>query len=107
MAFGLFVLGIIFRFSGYFISSGVLPEIFFQLLGIIIYINIFLAVFNLLPIPPLDGSKIFADLFPKQWRSFERVGFYGIIIALFIAFFILPPIANFVFWAITGRGFGF
>ncbi|HDH31419.1 MAG TPA: site-2 protease family protein [Candidatus Wolfebacteria bacterium] len=94
-------------FSGYFLAAAILPPIFIQFLGLIIYINIFLALFNLLPFPPLDGSKVFATLFPRQWRSFSRLGFMGIFLALFIAFFILSPIAQFIFWLITGVGFSF
>lgn len=82
-------------------------SLFFQFLGLIVYINIFLALFNLVPFPPLDGSKIFADLFPRHWRYFEHLGFIGIFIALFLAFFLLPPAAQFIFRVITGQGFGF
>lgn len=102
------ILGIILRFfSDYLLISNLAPPIFIMLLSVIVYINIFLALFNLLPFPPLDGSKIFADLFPKQWRYFMSSGFIGIFLALAIAFFILPPIAQFVFKLIVGRGFTF
>jgi len=74
-------------------------------LGFIVYVNIFLALFNLLPFPPLDGSKIFADLFPNQWKYFMQLGMIGIFIALLIAFFILSPVANFVFRLIVGQNF--
>ena len=74
-------------------------------LGFIVYVNIFLALFNLLPFPPLDGSKIFADLFPNQWEYFMQLGMMGIFIALFIAFLFLSPIANFIFRLIVGQGF--
>lgn len=74
-------------------------------LGFIVYVNIFLALFNLLPFPPLDGSKIFADLFPNQWKYFMQLGMMGIFIALFIAFLFLSPIANFIFRLIVGQGF--
>lgn len=101
------ILGLFSRFSGYFVVAGVLPSVFFQFLAIIIYINIFLALFNLLPFPPLDGSKVFADLFPKQWAAFEKIGLIGIFLALVLAFFFLPPVADFVFWIIAGKSFAF
>ncbi len=40
--------------------------------------NIILAIFNLVPIPPLDGSKILASILPgRQGRIFEQVEQYG------------------------------
>lgn len=38
------------------------------LVEVVAGVNISLAVFNLLPIPPLDGSRIFEPLFPAKWR---------------------------------------
>jgi len=47
------------------------------------YINIILALFNLLPVPPLDGSKLLAGLLPVRLReSYLRLGRYGIFIVL-------------------------
>ena len=99
------VFGLILRFFLPIISnySMILPSY----LGFIVYVNLFLALFNLLPFPPLDGSKIFADLFPNQWRYFMRLGMMGIFLALFVAFFILSPVANFIFRIIVGQGFLF
>lgn len=98
-------LGLILRFSSGYISG--FNVTFPLFLSFIIYINIFLALFNLLPFPPLDGSKVFADLFPNQWRYFMQFGFAGVFLALFIAFFFLSPIANLIFWAIVGHSFIF
>ena len=50
----------------------------FLMIAIAVYINLILAFFNLIPIPPLDGSKIVGGLLPVQyldkWYAFERVG---------------------------------
>jgi Zn-dependent protease len=49
-----------------------------------VWINLVLCIFNLLPIPPLDGSKILAGLLPpdlaRSYASFEKYGFLLIIL---------------------------
>jgi len=48
-----------------------------------VFLNIFLFVFNLLPIPPLDGSHILFDLFPNKYTAkYLSLGLYGSIILL-------------------------
>ncbi len=55
----------------------------FAMLGASIWINIILAVFNLLPIPPLDGSKVVMGILPaRQAASFARLEPFGFIILL-------------------------
>lgn len=50
-----------------------------------VWINIMLALFNILPIPPLDGSKILAGVLPpKAARTYERYESYGFIIVLIL-----------------------
>ena len=67
------------------------PRIVIQVMASFISINLVLMVFNLFPIPPLDGSKVlFAFLPPRlvwQWRPIlEQYGFL-----LLLAVFFLPP----------------
>lgn len=58
-------------------------------LGFVAYLNIFLAIFNLVPIPPLDGSKILPLVLPgKTIWDIEKFGFAGILlIFVFLYFF--------------------
>lgn len=91
--------------------TNVIPQNFIILSFIftLIQINIILAIFNLLPIPPLDGSKIFLNLLPidssVKWQdTFERYGIIILLITLFIPVFgnktlidlILTPTVNFI-----------
>jgi Zn-dependent protease len=94
------------------ILLGVILGIFYQVTGIyhpiiqiIAVTNFYLAFFNLLPLPPLDGSKIFLNLLPietaQKWQeAFDRYGYFLIIILLFlpfagsslISFLVSPPV---------------
>ena len=93
--FGLFVrLGI-----GHFSMVAV------NLLKEVVIINISLALFNLLPFPPLDGSKIFYELFPKAWSRVMHWGIWGLFAALFIASYFLPTIGALLFKIFTGQAY--
>jgi Zn-dependent protease len=81
----------------------VFSDTFIMLAGSVIIINIFLALFNLLPIPPLDGSKILPRFLPFSLRMqyerfrafFENNPFlgFGVVIVLFIVFLGQPLLA--------------
>jgi len=70
-----------------------------------IYINIFLAILNFIPIPPLDGSKILASFLPDEamfrFLSLGRFGFIFIFIFLFLGgrifWTVISPIFNFIY----------
>ncbi len=69
-----------------------------------IYLNIFLFIFNLLPIPPLDGSHILFNLFPNKYTAMlVNLGFYGSIILLI---FIYSPLWKY-FSALISGVYGF
>lgn len=49
----------------------------------LIWIDLVLAMFNLLPLPPLDGSHVFKYILPPAWSlEYQRIGQYGIIILI-------------------------
>jgi Zn-dependent protease len=50
-------------------QAGATASMVFNMLYFSLYINLALAFFNLLPIPPLDGSKILAGLLPNRYAS--------------------------------------
>jgi Zn-dependent protease len=72
----------------------------------IVYINIFLGLFNLIPIPPLDGSKLLMDFFPqsKALQVLEQ-SFIGIFLAIALAIMFLPYLSSFIYYFITGSPF--
>jgi Zn-dependent protease len=52
-----------------------------------VWINLVLCIFNFLPIPPLDGSRILSGILPDDLaRSYQQVERYGFIIILVLAF---------------------
>lgn len=73
---------------------------------LIVSINITLAVFNLVPIPPLDGSKILFSILPYKWREtqffLEKYGFIILIFFILFLFNWLTPIIRVLFKIITG-----
>lgn len=76
--------------------------------SIIVYANILLAVFNLVPIPPLDGSKILYAILPSsayQIREFlDRYGLFILIFFIFFAFELIAPIIQWLFKLMVGGG---
>lgn len=79
----------------------------FNLFSYIVGLNIMLAIFNLVPIPPLDGSWILFSVLPQK---FERLKVflqqYGVFILLFFIFFgglqIVSYIAKLLYYLISG-----
>jgi Zn-dependent protease len=67
------------------------------------YLNVVLAVFNLLPVPPLDGSHVFAAaLPPRAAAGYQRIGFLGVLIFLMA---MRLPVVNQAFFAAIGAMF--
>ena len=84
-------------FPGFFGGNQAL----FNFMVILIFMNLGLAVFNLLPIPPLDGSRVLYVLLPPRMLEFYfRLEQYGMWILLILVMFNILP-------AITGPVVGF
>lgn len=100
------ILAIIF---GIFLRFGVANGFsigFLQITSLIVFMNLLLMVFNLVPIPPLDGSKVLFAIFPES--TFKLRGFlerYGFILVIFFIFFLwqfISPLITILFTLITG-----
>lgn len=80
--------------------------VFVGLISLIVYINLILAIFNLVPLPPLDGSKVLATFLPAKARekflSLERFGFVLVILFVMLAGGTIIPLVNFLFNVIVG-----
>jgi Zn-dependent protease len=79
---------------------------FSGLIALIVYINLILMVFNLLPIPPLDGSKILASFLSPAWQekylSLERFGFILVILFAWLGFSYILPLIDALFRLLAG-----
>jgi Zn-dependent protease len=73
-----------------------------------IWINIVLAMFNLIPIPPLDGSRLAVAILPPEWGDYIlRLEQFGIFIVLVLAVtgiagLLIMPLTNFLYNLILG-----
>ena len=97
------IFGFLLRFG---LLGGVANSGFVEITAIIVFINILLAIFNLMPIPPLDGSKVLYALFPAKFFQlrgfFERYGLFMILLFIFFAWQFVVPVVLFLFTLITG-----
>ena len=99
--FGLIIRGMLY----YGFSASPLIYIF----GLVVLINVSLAVFNLIPIPPLDGSKIIFAFLPIKAKYIfsEASTKYGFLIILAVVMFLpnfITPVIGSLFKLITGIG---
>lgn len=99
------IYGAIIKFAGLEFLWSTVGNIIQLILASAIAINVGLGIFNLIPLPPLDGSKIIMPFLPynvKEWfRNNEQI-FYIIFVAIWItgiAGIIISPVIN---WTTTG-----
>jgi len=80
---------------------------FASFLSIVVYANIILAVFNLIPLPPLDGSRVLFALLPNRWYGLqvwlERYSLALLLVVVFFLFDWLTPLVSDLFRLATGR----
>jgi Zn-dependent protease len=96
-------------FFGLLIRSGISAQFgdaFLYMSSMIIFINLVLATFNLIPIPPLDGSKILFSFLPYHMQNvrdfLEENGTFILIFFVFFLWKFLLPVVLWEFKLITG-----
>lgn len=82
-------------------------SMFAQLVSVIIIVNLVLMIFNLVPIPPLDGSKVLATFLPHRLRDKlmymdPRLSMLLVFIFIFFGYNLIWPIVNWLFRLFTG-----
>ena len=101
----------IYKFAGVAVLTSKILGIIMIMLMYAISINIGLGVFNLIPLPPLDGSKVIKPILPynaKIWFENHEQIFYIIFVALWIVGVlgtIITPIISIVYSGIINLGF--
>jgi len=80
-----------------------------SLIALIVLINLMLGIFNLIPIPPLDGSRLLGVLLPARFEKarhiFDRYGLVVVILLIFILAPIASIVVSWLFALITGISF--
>ncbi|MCP4216903.1 MAG: site-2 protease family protein, partial [bacterium] len=88
LAMALIAAVLIFIFHGILSLTSKSFVVVYQFLNILVYMNVILAVFNMLPIPPLDGSRVANALIPDQfrdiWNKIQSIGPFLLLAVLFI-----------------------
>lgn len=99
LVFGLFI-----RF--YLLPGGMMQGPAGILCAVIVAVNVTLALFNLVPVPPLDGSKILTSFLPESAlrarQAVERFGFFGVLIFVMVFWRFFAPVVPWIFSLITG-----
>lgn len=100
------IFGIFIRLAPLFDSIASTPLLLF--FHTIVLINILLAIFNLVPLPPLDGSKVLFAFLPPRYDNvrifLERYGFSILLLFIFFGFSVIQPVIYGLYQLIVGGG---
>jgi Zn-dependent protease len=100
-----FVVGLLIK------TQGLSETVWGSFASMVVWINVVLAVFNLIPIPPLDGSRILESLLPlEQAAAYARIQPYGTVLILLLLYTgvvgrVMFPAIRWLYGLSTGTGF--
>lgn len=91
-----------FNFSDLAVAiSGSFASIFFLIFVMIVFINVILAFFNLIPIPPLDGSKLLFSIIPLRTETKIMLEQFGFVFLLMFIFLFSGLLGSFLIGALS------
>lgn len=101
-----FVFGMLIKYSD---TLGISSPEFYSIASTIVFLNIILGLFNLIPVPPLDGSKLLFSILPAKFykvQEFLEANWpIMLILVLLFVWKLIAPIASILFNVFTGVGF--
>lgn len=102
-----FIIALLFGLTlKFFAGSLIISQSLITIMATIVMINLVLTIFNLIPIAPLDGSKILFGLIPAKWGVFrefsEKYQLILIVILIFFLWQFVSPLVSYFFSLITG-----
>ncbi len=85
----------IIKYVAFLPVSALLLQTMIDVFNVVVYVNIMLALFNILPIPPLDGSHVLRVMLPKSWQKSYMV--FSQFSILFLLLLLMLPTTRMLF----------